>query len=578
MVNMNRLPTKQIYLLIVIIVGIIALSVYSTYAIFTFESETSDAFNIKLPSTLEIKTDMYEYKQIEIPKNSFQTTDIDLYNTYDYELCYSIWYKTLNTDSDVVNIYEISNTTLKASGTISAQEKSRFTLLITNDSDEDVKVNLGLAATKASGTCSLKLSSDKKNIREIYDQEITTLKEHIISNRDQVQIAKKSGSLIYRNKSLELLYSDSITIASKYTIENNHYTLLEPEEIVSTNYNEFFANIDYQTQDYFICSNQTCDTIYRINTATVNEKIIDETNTSYTYLITNVDEYEIYQQGTSGIKQVKKDYYYYGDNPNNFVYYNCQTNDYNSCELWRIIGLIYDEEADDYFLKIVRNDSIGNYQYNQEIDNNTWYNEEYQSTLYEHLNKTYGINNSLSSIYPHTFEEIPDLNLSITELSNVKITPKAEEITIMNLSDYLHASTCSNGNIADFTTCLNDNWLNRITIPREWTLTALEKKEELVPEPIIEEEQNEELPEEPSIENQPFEEENPEIPIQPDETPDIPEVLPPPIIESQMYTVGKTIEPFTITNEAAVRPVVYLISRALYYSGEGTLDNPYIIK
>ena len=32
---MNRLPTKQIYLLVVIIVGIIALSLYSTYAIYT---------------------------------------------------------------------------------------------------------------------------------------------------------------------------------------------------------------------------------------------------------------------------------------------------------------------------------------------------------------------------------------------------------------------------------------------------------------------------------------------------------------------------------------------------------------
>jgi len=142
MIGMNKLPTKQIYLLTVIIVGLIALSVYSTYAIFTFESETSEAFNIQLPSVLEIKTDMYEYKQIEIPKNSVGTTDIDLYNTYDYELCYSIWYKVLGDDSSAIDIYEISDAGLSTNGTIAANANSRFSLLIINNSDEPTKMPL----------------------------------------------------------------------------------------------------------------------------------------------------------------------------------------------------------------------------------------------------------------------------------------------------------------------------------------------------------------------------------------------------------------------------------------------------
>ena len=164
---MNKLPAKQIYLLMVIITGIIALSVYSTYAIFTFESETTDAFNIQLPSVLKIQTDISEYKQIEIPKNSYGTTDVDLYNTYDYELCYSIWYKVLGDATSLVDIYELNDTGLSTNGTIAATTNSRFTLLIVNNSDEDAKINIGLAAVKATDTCSLKLSTDKKNIKNI---------------------------------------------------------------------------------------------------------------------------------------------------------------------------------------------------------------------------------------------------------------------------------------------------------------------------------------------------------------------------------------------------------------------------
>ena len=51
---MNKLPTKQSYLLIIIIVGIIALSIYSTYAIFTFEGSTSDIVSLYTPNSLKI--------------------------------------------------------------------------------------------------------------------------------------------------------------------------------------------------------------------------------------------------------------------------------------------------------------------------------------------------------------------------------------------------------------------------------------------------------------------------------------------------------------------------------------------
>ena len=75
---MKQVPAKQIYLLLVIIVGIIALSVYSTYALFTFENTTGDIVSIHIPKSLTISENVYEYQQIKIAPNQVATTDIDI--------------------------------------------------------------------------------------------------------------------------------------------------------------------------------------------------------------------------------------------------------------------------------------------------------------------------------------------------------------------------------------------------------------------------------------------------------------------------------------------------------------------
>ena len=46
---------------------------------------------------------------------------------------------------------------------------------------------------------------------------------------------------------------------------------------------------------------------------------------------------------------------YYGANPNNYIYFNCETYPDTNCELWRIIGVF------DGKLKIIRNEGIGKY-------------------------------------------------------------------------------------------------------------------------------------------------------------------------------------------------------------------------
>lgn len=589
MIGMNKLPAKQIYLLMVIITGIIALSVYSTYAIFTFEGETSDAFNIQLPSVLKIQTDMYEYKQLEVAKNSVQTTDIDLYNTYDYELCYSIWYKVLSDDSSLIDIYELSDTHLSTNGTIQPTTNSRFRLLITNNSNENIKVNIGLAAIEATGTCSLKLSSDKKNIKKLYDKPVTSLSEQLITNNEKPHINSINGSLVYKNIPVDLMFPESITIASEYTIKDKKYQLIASEEILSTEYSEKLNDLEYKEKNYYLCRNKDCNTLYRINEATVSANTdLTTGEVTYNYKITNVDEYEAYNKGESGLKKINQDYYFYGDNPHNFIYYNCQNDNVTSCELWRILGLIYDETTTSYKLKLIRHDSLGNYQYHDETTSNIWS----ESKLNKYLNEKYQKDLKYLSLYPHNIEELSNLDVVITDIPKTPIIPKTSEVTLMNITDYLYASTCQEGNVNTYTDCLKNNWLNRPYIKQEWTLTSFKELEIAIPpeiEPPVSNEQvtpqeQTEQPENNQVTENPdnnLDEPNNELPnnLETQDNLDNEVILEvPKVIEKSMYTVGNKITPRVVTDELAVRPVVYLQERMLFYSGDGTLDNPYVIK
>ena len=587
MIGMNKLPAKQIYLLMVIITGIIALSVYSTYAIFTFEGETSDAFNIQLPSVLKIQTDISEYKQLEVTKNSVQTTDIDLYNTYDYELCYSIWYKVLSDDPSLIDVYELSDTNLSTNGTIQPTTNSRFRLLITNNSEEDIKVNIGLAAVEASGTCSLKLSSDKKNIKKTYDKPVVSLSEQLLNDNEKPHINSINGSLVYKNLSVDLTFPESVTIATEYTIKDKKYYLIAPEEIMSTEYSEKLNDLNYQEKKYYLCRNKNCDTLYRINEATVSANTdITTGEVTYNYQITNVDEYEAYNKGESGLKKINQDYYFYGDNPKNFIYYNCQNDNVNSCELWRILALIYDETTKNYKLKLIRHDSLGDYQYHDESTTNIWED----STLYKYLSEEYSKDLKYLSLYPHNLEELSSLDITIPDIPRTSIIPKTREVTLINLTDYLNTSLCQEGKINSYTDCLNNNWLKRPYINQEWTLTSFKELEvEVSPEPPVTDEEipSQESPEEPANESETensennLEEPSNEHP-NPSETIDnleeevIPEI--PKVIEKSMYTIGHKITSNIVTEKLAVRPVVYLQERMLFYSGDGTLENPYVIK
>ena len=520
---MNKLPTKQIYILIIVIVGIIAVSVYSTYAIFTLESETDNIVSIKTPHNVELTTESYEYKQIVVPKNSYINVDIDLYNNTDDNLCYGVWYKIITNNSvneNKIKIYENTNTSLTTSGVIDSITSKRINLLIINDNDTNAKINIGTTTEKNSDSCSLNLTTDRKLISGTIDNP-KVLSENLTQNISTIN--NKEGYLTYQNNKEEITITlDKIFISSSFTYKEELFTLTNPEAVNTTDLNNYLNN---ENNSYYTClGTDKCINLIKINSIKTTEEQI------------SIDKYDTligYLAGESGLRKVNDNYLYYGDNPNNFIYYNCKNElDHSTCELWRMIGF-YQSKEGEYITKLIKDDSIGTYAYNK--DNNLFNNSE----IYNYLNKEYKIsNNSLLTEITYQEENVVSIENNENIISYLEDKHKAY-VTLMNLTDYLNASVCQNKNITDYdSTCLNNNWLNKNNTLNEYTMTI--KYEMPTTDPETEEE------------------------ITPD--------------NNIVYSVGNNITETIITEKLSVRPVVYLKERALLISGDGTINNPYIIK
>lgn len=577
---MNKLPAKQIYLLAVIIIGIIALSVYSTYALFTFETETSDIVSIHTPKSLTISENVYEYQQITLEPNTVTTTDVDIYNTFDYDVCYSIWYKVVGNEdiANKIQVFEKSNGTITASGVLTKSNNIRITIAIINDHDEQVKINIGtIGAKKENDSCSLNLATDKNVISSAY-QNIETLTEKLLEEPNQTK-EEESNYLTYKNINEVITYKDTdkLYISDKFNYDSEIFTLEEPieltlKEILEQKYIENDVEINLEFENIYFCKvGSECSILYRIGE--IKEQVSEETQEKY-YNVKLSDKLIGYMSGTNGLRKINdRDYIYYGDNPNNFIYYNCDNpDDTKTCELWRIIGFFYNNETNKYNTKIIRNTSIGKYQYDSNVETEilTWGT----STLHKYLTEEYKLKNNYD-IYTDEYKQ----NIEIISSSNEEIKKQEgtinSKLNLLNLSDYLYTSNCNENKISEYNEeCLKNNWLNNIEIDKEWTL-ALSEPVEIPVVAEIENNENEELTNEENTSDEVL---NEETENNSQEETKNPEEQIETVIVKYAYSIGNNIISNNVNDSLEVRPVVYLKSRILLLGGEGTLNSPYIIK
>lgn len=255
-----------------------------------------------------------------------------------------------------------------------------------------------------------------------------------------------------------------------------------------------------------------------------------------------------------------ENYRYYGANPNNYVYFNCD--DYSNqssstCEVWRIIG-VFNNGILTHQIKIIRNESIGTYQTtevgNEEIgaftDSYLSYtlNNEAGSKEATYWSRTIGTCNlninykcdfsktglkntttrdlisNVSWFIPNSIEE----DLYPNELYQGEIdgsTTAGEMISIMYKSDYGYATDIRKCNIQvnlyNSSECTENNWL--FLGSREWIMGTTENN----------------------------------------------------YYKAYIVAENGAVGTYSLTSEANVRPTLYLKTEQTIKSGTGTLADPY---
>lgn len=427
---MIKTPIKQIYLLLIVIIGIVSLSVYSTYALFTYEKETDDIVKITTLSTLSINTNTKEYKRIIVKGNSLTTVDIDLTNSFDELLCYGIWYHVVESNP-FVYVYKANDSSL-TSGSLEGLSSVRVSIVIFNDSKEDASVNIGVNNANDL-LCSLNLDDSKHLITEIY--KTTYLNDYLLERVNNKELEKESEYKEIDDYLIENNNIDKLFVSSNFEFDNGIFTLLEPHYININNIKE---------EAYYFILNDNDREMYKINS--IDDKYI------------NTTKYIGFIDSINGIVKYEDNYEYYGANPDNYI---CFYEKDNECELYRVIGLFKDN--DKYNIKIIKNSYLGKEKYSI-TDNNLTTNED-SNNVYNELNKFYEDlpNNSKKQIIEH--EYIIDYN---NELDNELIDIykyKSENtyklnVGLLSISDYLYASNCNNKVLGDYNLdCDKNNWL-----------------------------------------------------------------------------------------------------------------------
>ena len=222
---------------------------------------------------------------------------------------------------------------------------------------------------------------------QIDDGEVTTLAEIGGKIKDDViLLAGESMDVSIRiwlskddatNDHLGMSFNSKIVTNGQaiYTSSNNEY--------VGPNFVEHISNLYLRNKDTDLVENN--DILYRY--ASIYDK--DDSDTTSGGLMND-------RHGSMDTEEDDGNIRYYGANPNNYIYFNC--NNYNNqsitdtegkpnCELWRIIGVF------DGKVKLMKNGSIGGLAWdqdkNQDPNLKTYNNDWSTSSLQEFLNGKY---------------------------------------------------------------------------------------------------------------------------------------------------------------------------------------------
>jgi len=143
---MKGLNVKRFYLLLLIVISLVGVATYSTYALFTSSLEIGD---ISLDTELKYTFKINSNQEFTIGANSKLRFNAIVENDMEGTISYGVYYKMVNPTeiNDNITIAEVTDTTtLTTSGPVEAGKDKSVTvpLVIINETNEEITIQIGV--------------------------------------------------------------------------------------------------------------------------------------------------------------------------------------------------------------------------------------------------------------------------------------------------------------------------------------------------------------------------------------------------------------------------------------------------
>jgi len=201
---------KQTYLVLLIVIGLVSLALYSTYAMFEANINTNNIITIN--TSISLNTGINEYQIITLDSNSTKTININLLNTREESLYYGIWYKVISGKNYDVEVYKVNTSDYSAVDMIGIKEQRNIKIALINNSNKKVTLELGLASSNAT---ELNLQEDSTLIVQEIDAD--NIKTKTIGEYIKTQY-KENDKNLYIDGDNAIYYGDN---PNNYIIFNN---------------------------------------------------------------------------------------------------------------------------------------------------------------------------------------------------------------------------------------------------------------------------------------------------------------------------------------------------------------------
>ena len=345
----------------------------------TANTFTSGCLNIELTdASSSIKlTNTYPISDVEgVDSTSY---DFTIRNTCDTPTNYSINLESLNQvsnslNADYIKVSLSSDTFDNVISKLSTNTKATPELDGAYESYTLYTASLGANETK---TYHLKLWIDYDATVEQAANKTYSSKINVIANPETSVVDTLEATFTLDDKTLTSSLSNNVTSATYCTTTTN---ICEPTTPATITNKTYTIELEENENNQMVCTklNGTSKVICSNGLEVKSETLVNIIE----------DVYEENQDMLAYDGTADNNLRYIGADPNNYVYFNCD--DYNNpnsntCELWRIIGVFNENShgiSGEKLIKIIRNDSIGNITWDTANTNN-WSTASLQKTLNE---------------------------------------------------------------------------------------------------------------------------------------------------------------------------------------------------